>query len=550
MLTSLSISNYALISEAQIELADGFTVITGETGAGKSILLGALGLITGKRADTSSAGDSSKKCVIEGVFDVTQHQVYSFFEQNDLDYEPSTIIRREIAPSGKSRAFINDTPVTLAQLQVLGDQLVDVHSQHKTMDVVGSAYQFEVLDTFADAKEILNTFQDSFSRLQDLQEQLQLLTSKKEKAQLEFDYQNFLFSELDEASILPQEFELLEEQLKTLSNSEEIAAKLAAVQQLLSLEASGAVDQMAIVRSDLQSIARYSDQYAILAERVSSIHIELDDIVNDLDRLASQVVSDPGELERMNTRTQQLYNLMQKHKVSTTDALLLVKDRLDAELQEVLHVDGDIEKTEKSIAFAKAESLKYAKELHAKRLDAIPRLEHKIIEILVDLGMEHARFEIALEGTGVLQTNGGDRLEFLFSANKGMGVKPLRKGASGGELSRVMLAVKSILSVHKQLPTLIFDEIDTGVSGSVAVRMAAILKRMGAHLQLVSITHLPQIAAQGKTHFKVYKEEEHGRTKTHIVSLDHEARIGEIAVMLGGEEQSDAAIAHAKNLLA
>ena len=549
MLTSLSISNYALIAEAHIELTDGFTVITGETGAGKSILLGALGLITGKRADSSSAGDATKKCVIEGVFDVTQHKVDAFFEQNDLDYEPSTIIRREIAPSGKSRAFINDTPVTLAQLQALGDQLVDIHSQHKTMDVVGSAYQFEALDTFANSKKILSTFQTAFGRLQDLQEQLQELTLKKEKAQLEFDYQHFLFTELEEAAILPEEFELLEEQLKTLSNAEEIATKLGSAQQLLSGESSGVMDQLAEVRSHLQAIARYSEQYAVLSERVSSVHIELDDVISDLERMATQVISDPLELEQMNTRTQQLYNLMQKHKVATTAELLMVKNRLDDELQEVLHVDEGIEKVEEAIAFAKAESLKHAAVLHKKRSAAIPQLEGEITAILVDLGMEHARFEISLEDTGVLQTNGGDRLEFLFSANKGMEVKPLSKGASGGELSRVMLAVKSILSMHKQLPTLIFDEIDTGVSGTVAVKMAAILKRMGEHLQLVSITHLPQIAAQGKTHFKVYKENDNERTNTHIVVLDREERIAEIAAMLGGEQQSDAAIAHAKNLL-
>lgn len=549
MLVSLSISNYALIAAAHIELSDGFTVITGETGAGKSILLGALGLITGKRADSSSAGDPTRKCVIEGVFDVTQHRVDSFFEQNDLDYEPSTIIRREIAPSGKSRAFINDTPVTLAQLQTLGDQLVDIHSQHKTMDVVGSTYQFEVLDTFANAKVILEAYQGSFGQLQDFQEQLQELTLKKEKAQLEYDYQHFLFSELEDAAIQPQEFELLEEQLKTLSNAEEIAATLGSAQQLFTAEGSGVMDQLSEIRSSLQSIVRYSEQYAVLSDRVSSMHIELDDIIGDLERMVMQVVSDPMELERMNTRTQQLYNLMQKHKVANTAELLLVKNRLDGELQEVLHVDEGIAKVEDAIAFAKAESLKHAASLHTKRIAAIPQLESEITDILMDLGMEHARFEISLQDTGVLQTNGGDRLEFLFSANKGMDVKPLSKGASGGELSRVMLAVKSILSMHKQLPTLIFDEIDTGVSGSVAVRMAAILKRMGKQLQLVSITHLPQIAAQGKTHFKVYKEHVEERTNTHIVNLDRQARVVEIAAMLGGSQQSDAAIAHAKNLL-
>lgn len=549
MLRSLSISNYALIAEATIAFDAGFSVITGETGAGKSILLGALGLITGKRADSSSAGDATQKCIVEGVFDIEAYQLRSFFKTHDLDYEPDTIVRREILPSGKSRAFINDTPVNLSQLQTLGNRLIDIHSQHKTMDVVGSAYQFEVLDTCANANDLLQEYATSYNALQDAQERLQLLNAKKEKAQLEFDYQQFLYNELEDAALKPEEFEQLEEDLKSLNHAEEIAAQLQQSQIGLSQEDRGVLDQLREVLSQIQRIAPYAEVYASLSQRIESAHIELDDIASEIDQLASQVISDPSALAQMNERAQLLYNLMQKHKVSHSNELLDVQSRLEQELAAVSNVDDAIAQTKKDIASAKAKSLTLASQLHKKRKQAIAPLEKEITGLLKELGMQHARFVINLSDTAMLHHNGSDRLEFLFSANEGMEVRPLSKGASGGELSRVMLAVKSVLSTHKKLPSLVFDEIDTGVSGAVAVRMAEILKKMGEHLQLVSITHLPQIAAQGSAHFKVYKKTAAGKTTTYINRLTQQQRVEEIATMLGGAQKSEAALAHARNLL-
>ncbi len=549
MLRSLSISNYALIAEATIAFDAGFSVITGETGAGKSILLGALGLITGKRADSSSAGDATQKCIVEGVFDIEAYQLRSFFKTHDLDYEPDTIVRREILPSGKSRAFINDTPVNLSQLQTLGNRLIDIHSQHKTMDVVGSAYQFEVLDTCANANDLLQEYATSYNALQDAQERLQLLNAKKEKAQLEFDYQQFLYNELEDAALKDGEFEQLEEDLKSLNHAEEIAAQLLQSQIGLSQEDRGVLDQLREVLSQIQRIAPYAEVYTSLSQRIESAHIELDDIASEIDQLASQVISDPSALAQMNERAQLLYNLMQKHKVSHSNELLDVQSRLEQELAAVSNVDDAIAQTKKDIASAKAKSLTLASQLHKKRKQAIAPLEKEITGLLKELGMQHARFVINLSDTAMLHHNGSDRLEFLFSANEGMEVRPLSKGASGGELSRVMLAVKSVLSTHKKLPSLVFDEIDTGVSGAVAVRMAEILKKMGEHLQLVSITHLPQIAAQGSAHFKVYKKTAAGKTTTYINRLIQQQRVEEIAAMLGGAQKSEAALAHARNLL-
>ncbi len=549
MLTSLSIKNYALIEEAQLNLKDGFTVITGETGAGKSILLGALGLITGKRADSSSMGNTGAKCIIEGVFDIAAYQLVTFFKKNDLDYEEATIIRREILPSGKSRAFINDTPVTLAQFSILGERLVDIHSQHKTLDVLENEYQFEVLDTFANALALRKNYTKQYTIWKDKQAELSQIEEKKQRAQLEFDYQSFLFNELDEAKLIEGEFEQLEAQLKALSHAEEIQESLATAQQKLSQDELGIVDQLSEARSALSKISSFGTGYEEIYNRLHSVFLEVDDLTQELTDLAEGVDADPLTLEKTNNRIQLLYNLMKKHQVDAVSQLIEIRERLDAELFEVQNVDDQIAKVEEEIAFAKAESQKIASQLHEKRSKAIPKLKASIEKILVELGMANAQFHIELVPVNDLTNKGTDTVSFLFSANKGMDVKPLGKGASGGELSRVMLAIKAVLSRHKKLPTLIFDEIDTGVSGDVAVKMGGILKDMGNTMQLISITHLPQIAGQGASHFKVYKTDEGEKTKTKIQILSENDRIIEIAAMLGGNSQTTAALEHAKNLL-
>lgn len=549
MLTSLSIKNYALIETVQLSFKKGFTVITGETGAGKSILLGALGLITGKRADSSSAGVATEKCVVEGIFNIEGYNIQSFFEENDLDFEINTIVRRELLPSGKSRAFINDTPVALSQLSILGNRLVDIHSQHKTLEVVQNDFQFEMLDTFSNNLKQLESYRSIFGDWKKYQIDLKNRLEKQQQAQLEFDYQSFLFNELNEARLVKGEFDQLEEELDTLSNADEIMQQLAATVQKISIEDTGAIDQLTEARASLSRLSQYGSQYKELYNRLHSIVIELEDVSETLSEVSNNIDADPLTLERHTNRLQVLHSLMKKHQVDSEEQLIEVKNTLDAQLQEVQGADSEIEALKAKIQELNDKAIKAAQQLHTKRNSAIPKLTSKVEKLLVALGMPNAQFIIQLDTKDELDSNGSDTLYFLFSANKGSEPKELGKAASGGELSRVMLALKSVLSSHKQLPTLIFDEIDTGVSGDIAVKMGNILKEMGNAMQLISITHLPQIAGQGTSHFKVYKKDTAEKTQTFIEALDAEQRITEIAGMLGGSQQSTAAIEHAKNLL-
>ncbi|AWH74473.1 DNA repair protein RecN [Dokdonia sp. Dokd-P16] len=549
MLTSLSIKNYALIQSVQLRFDKGFTVITGETGAGKSILLGALGLITGKRADMSSAGDATQKCIVEGVFHIEGYQLHPFFKKHDLDYENATIVRREILPSGKSRAFINDTPVTLAQLTILGSKLVDIHSQNKTLQVVENDFQFEMIDTFSDNLKLLGQYKESFKAWKLSQSELKELLERKKQAQLEYDYQSFLFTELDEASLKEGEYESLEEELNTLSNADEIMQQLATAVQNISLDESGAIDQLTAARASLSRLNNYGAQYTAIYEQLNSALLELEDIGASLSEMSDAVDADPLTLERLNNRMQLLHSLLKKHQVATVEELIDIRNNLDNDLQDIAGVDDKIQALEDKIKTQHNKASTVAAKLHNERATAAPHLKSLVEKLLIELGMPNAQFQVSLATQEDLHASGNDVLEFLFSANKGSELKPLGKGASGGELSRVMLALKSVLSKHKQLPTLIFDEIDTGVSGDIAVKMGGILKKMGRTMQLISITHLPQIAGQGASHFKVYKKDTEERTQTFIEQLDEDARIVEIAAMLGGNQQSQAAIDHAKNLL-
>ncbi|WP_339847867.1 DNA repair protein RecN [uncultured Dokdonia sp.] len=549
MLTSLSIKNYALIQSVQLRFDKGFTVITGETGAGKSILLGALGLITGKRADMSSAGDATQKCIVEGVFHIEGYQLNPFFKEHDLDYENATIVRREILPSGKSRAFINDTPVTLAQLTILGARLVDIHSQNKTLQVVENDFQFEMIDTFSDNLKLLGQYKESFKAWKLSQSELKELLERKKQAQLEYDYQSFLFTELDEASLKEGEYVALEEELNTLSNADEIMQQLATAVQNISLDESGAIDQLTNARAALSRLNSYGTQYTAIYEQLNSAFLELEDIGATLSEMSDAVDADPLTLERLNNRMQLLHSLLKKHQVATVEELIDIRNNLDNDLQDIAGVDDKIQALEDKIKTQHNKASTLAAKLHKERATAAPHLKSLVEKLLIELGMPNAQFQVSLATQEDLHASGNDVLEFLFSANKGSELKPLGKVASGGELSRVMLALKSVLSKHKQLPTLIFDEIDTGVSGDIAVKMGGILKKMGRTMQLISITHLPQIAGQGASHFKVYKKDTDERTQTFIEQLDEDARIVEIAAMLGGNQQSQAAIDHAKNLL-
>lgn len=549
MLSSLSIKNYALIESVDLDFTTGFTVITGETGAGKSILLGALGLITGKRADSASTRDHSIKCIVEATFNIENYKLGDFFENNDLDYEAYSIIRRELLPSGKSRAFINDTPVTLAQLQLLGTQLVDIHSQHKTLDVVDQLYQLEMLDTFANTIEQLESYQGVFSQLQSKKLEFEELTEKKKQAQLAYEYQSFLYKELEEAALVKGEFQELETALNTLSNADEIMQHLAIAASKVSSEDVGALDLLSEARTSLTQLSKYGEQYTILHNRLQSLFLELEDLSESLTDVASKIEANPELLDQYNNRMQLLYNLLQKHHVATVEELIEIRNKIDFELQDIEGIDEQIDSVVSEIEKLESSANQQAIALHSDREKAIPELQTSVEEILIALGMPNAQFEVVLDHREELGLYGSDQLEFRFTANKGSLPKALGKGASGGELSRVMLAIKSVLSSHKKLPTLIFDEIDTGVSGEIALKMGGILKKMGRDMQLISITHLPQIAGQGSTHFKVYKKDIKGRTQTHILKLSEDERIVEIAAMLGGAQGNPAAIAHAKTLL-
>lgn len=549
MITSLSIKNYALINDITVSFDKGLTTITGETGAGKSILLGALSLLLGKRADLTSVKNTDKKCVIEGVFALKKYALQDFFEQQDLDYEPTTIIRREILPSGKSRAFVNDTPVVLNSLSALGKMLIDIHSQHQTLEVASEAFQFRLVDALANTSQELKTYTQHREEYLAQQKQLQQLKDNKADFEKELDYNTFLYEELKKANLKPGEQAALEEEFETLNNVETIFESLSNAIQRLQTEETGALDLLRDTQQNLQRIASFAESYKTMADRLQSVQIELDDIVTELETMSTQLEADPNRLEVVNTQLQQRYTLQKKHQVSSEEELIAIQNELEQKIDVASSVDEEIKKTQKALQHAEQLLEESAEELHAKRKAVLPKLKQQLETMLKDLGLPNAQFDLRLEDAEQYTAMGKDTLAFLFTANKGMPFGPLKKVASGGEMSRIMLVIKAILARHTQLPTIIFDEIDTGVSGEVARKMADILADMGNAMQVISITHLPQIAAKGKQHFKVYKQDIEGITTTQLTQLNAEERIVELAEMLGGEQKSDVAVAHAKELL-
>ena len=549
LLSSLHIKNYALIEEVKLDFDPGFTVITGETGAGKSILLGALGLILGNRADLGSIGDPENKCVIEAQFAVASYDLKDLYEREDLDYEPQTIIRREILPSGKSRAFVNDTPVTLSQLSALGKRLVDIHSQHQTLELTDNDFQFQVLDAFADNGGLLHDYQTVYDDFRKDQKHLKKLQTQKAEAEREQEYKNFLLDELLKANLKADEQETLEARYDTLNNVEQITEGLAEAYQALSTEDQGIIDQLTAIKVRMAKLANFGPKLSELDMRLESLMVELDDIQETINNIAENTEGDPAELADIEARLKLIFDLQKKHTVDSVDGLIEIRENLDAEVQSLNELDSAIAKLEKNIASAKAQLDKTADKLTQNRQLKLKPLSQKLEGILSNLGMPNARFELAIMPNESYRNNGKDELQFLFSANKGMRAQELKKAASGGELSRIMLAIKSILSSYSKLATLIFDEIDTGVSGEVALKMGHIMKEMGVNMQLISITHLPQIAGQGANHFKVAKEDREKRTATTIQKLDENGRVAELAEMLGGKSSSGAAIDHAKQLL-
>jgi len=549
MILSLSIKNYALIEDIQVPLTKGLTIITGETGAGKSILLGALGLLLGKRADLGSVKDATQKCIIEGEFSLKGYGLQPLFKDHDLDYDVHTIIRREILPSGKSRAFVNDTPVGLSQLQALGGYLVDIHSQQETNSFATEVFQLEVLDALAGNAPILQGYQNALLEFTSISKQLEKQLSQKEAALKELDYHTFLQQELMEASLHTIDQQALETNYNTLNNAEEIQGSFAEIEQLFSQENTGIIDSVKQARSLLNNISKYAPSYQELYDRLHSVTLELEDVVSSIENTSEDLQVDPTELFRINEVLQTLYRLQHKHSVSSVKELSDIESNLSSKIYNSQHLDTTIETLEKEKQKLTQALLKLAKDLHDNRVEALPMLQQKLETYLSLLGLPNAKFKVEFTTSPTFKKSGTDSLAVYFTANKGGNFGLLKKVASGGEMSRIMLSVKALLSQYKKLPTIVFDEIDTGVSGEIALKMAYIMGEMSTHMQILSITHLPQIAAKGEQHIKVYKEDRQNTTVTHLKQLSQEERIVEIAQMIGGKNITDTTLANAKELL-
>lgn len=549
MLTSLSIKNYTLIENLSIDFTRGFSVITGETGAGKSMLLGALGLVLGKRADLSSLKNQDEKCIIEVVFTIDKYRLKNFFEQIDLDYEDQTIVRREILPSGKSRAFVNDSPVTLQQLDELGSRLMDIHSQHQTQELSEDKYQFEILDILAENQDLLAAYSDKLSGYKEHKKVLDKALKKREESLKEQEYDLYILEELDQANLKKGQQEELEEAYEQLSNVETIKESLSAAIHLSDNEQTGVYQNLTEIKASLSKISGMSNAYLDLYNRIESLQIECADVLQEMNSLADSVVDNPVEMQEIGDRLQLLYDLQKKHRAANLDELIAIKDALQEKVISVDELSAVIEKNQKLIAEDQKELDKLALQLHQNRTKAIAVFDQKITVLLAELGMPNARFDIQLQPVAEYYNNGKDKIDFLFSANKGGQFGLLKKTASGGELSRIMLATKAIIASYQTMPTIIFDEIDTGVSGEIALKMAVIMQQMSRTRQVISITHLPQIASKGDSHYKVYKSVKESDTVSDLKLLSSEKRIEEIAQMLSGEKPSESALMHAKTLL-
>lgn len=548
MLASLYIKNYALIGETRISFDQGFTIITGETGAGKSILLGALGLVLGERADVTALRNSEEKCIIEAIFKVN-NSLLPFFETSDLDFDEETLIRREILSGGKSRAFINDTPVNLTVLQELGSKLIDIHSQHQTQEIMSDTFQFELLDSFSDQQSVLKQFQEKLLTYKQLDKQILKLREELSAELKEQDYHLFLLHELEEAKLKSNEQVETEQQLQELSQVDAISEKLHWCLQLSGQDEIGLSNQLKQFRSTISKLGDYSDRFKGYRDRFESLWLEFSDLMQELEQESDKIVHDPALLVQLQDRLNLIYSLHQKHQTQTIEELLHIQNELQLKSgkKDVLEDQILQLETQKQVLKSTLEDLSSA--LHNSRVRNSPELIIQIKSYLKNLGMQDADIKIGIELSSDFNTFGKSELNMLFSANKGGNYGTLKKVASGGELSRIMFSVKSILAKYQQLPTIIFDEIDTGVSGEIADKMAEMMKELSHHTQVISITHLAQIAAKGHQHYKVYKKTKQEQTYSEISQLTQEERIIEIAQMVSGAQVSESAILHAKALL-
>lgn len=549
MLKSISIKNYLLIDELNIAFNSGFSVITGETGAGKTILVDGISLLLGKRADLSVNRDKTKKCVIEGIFDIGAYNLKSIFDLNELDYDAETILRREISPSGKSRAFINDSPVNLHQLSKIGSSIIDIHSQHQNLNIIDQDFQFVTIDAISNNNNYVKEFRLIFNQFQDLERKIEKLKYERDTLNQSIDYNKFILKEFNSANIFEENLEELEDNQVFLSNFEVISEELSFINNLITDENIGIQSNIQKLLNSLNKISGKTENLNKLYARVLEISAEFDDISQELTDQFESLENNPEKLTLLIQKIDTINTLLRKHSVTSIKDLQMVRDEFASKVDSTESIDEKISEFETKFEDLKNELSKISQIITKNRVDAIPKFTSDIELILKDLGMENAKFKIELNPSNNFNSFGMDDINFMFQANKGFQFKDLKTSASGGEMSRIMLAVKSIIAKYRKIPSIIFDEIDTGVSGSISQKMGLIMKSLSKYVQTFSITHIPQIAAMGSSHYKIYKFDEDNITKTTIIKLAEEERIVEIAKMLEGSSISESAINHAKRLM-
>ena len=549
LITSLKILNYALIDNLDISFTDGLSCITGETGAGKSILMGGLSLVLGKRADLNVLKNPNKKCVIEATFFIDNYSLREFFDEAQIDYQKETLLRREIIPSGKSRAFINDSPVTLEKINRLSDFLIDVHSQNENQTLFKDEYQFLVLDALAKNDILLNEYNKNLIEFNVTKKIYDELLLKSHSLKQESDYNKFLYDELvNEDLNLDSQISLMEE-IEKLSNVEDLQLNLSQSIQIIEGDQIGLLTQISNLKAFLKNAVDKSNSFSTIHDRVTVLDIELKDILDQLIDKLYELESNPSLLENLNHKLDKIHSLFHKHNVDNISDLLNIKDQLETKLNENINLDSKIEDLKIKLKDFEENLNRKAFQIHEKRKNTIPVLCNEIEGMIAKMGMQRAKFKVQLNFSENFLYNGKDQINFLFSANLGASFRPIKKVASGGEMSRIMLAIKAILSRFKHLPTIVFDEIDTGVSGTISNEIGNVMAQMGQYMQVFTITHLPQVAAKGKQHYKVYKEVQGSSTVTNIKKLDEEERVVELAQMLSGEDLTETAFDHARQLL-
>ena len=549
MLIKLTISNYALINELSVEFSKGLNTVTGETGAGKSIILGALGLILGNRADLSVLKEKSKKCIVEGIFEIGNYNTEAYFIENDLDYESMTIFRREITPAGKSRAFINDTPVNLKIMRDLGLKLIDIHSQHQNLELSNQKFQLNLVDTVSGSQRVLNEYQKLYAEYLFLQKSFAELKQKSEKAKADLDYFQFQFNQLEEAKLEGNEQLELESELEKLTHAEEIKSALLEIQQLMENDHFSVIQNLKESQKVINKIENFISDAASIEKRLQSSLFELRDILDETEMLAEKVEYNPERIEQVNNRLNLLYGLEQKHRVSSVKELIDIRNYFDEKINAVVAYDNEIKSVElelqKHYKILESKSGK----LSAIRIKSFSKIEKSVVSDLKQLGMPKSKFTVEHQILPDFGANGQDTISFLFNANSDTDPAEISKIASGGEMSRLMLAIKNLLRSSKALPTVIFDEIDSGFSGEIALKMGSIIKSFSSTTQIINITHLPQIAARGDAHFQVYKFEKGGKTFTSIRKLSDNERVEELAKMVGGDNITENTLKTAQELL-